>query len=116
MIAATRLLRAACAGALVALAAAPAVLADKTHSQTSRANRLYDREQYDKALEIYDQTLLEAPQEHRLHATAARPCTSSTVSTKPTRRTSAPSSSRTARPWPTSTTTGATRSTVRARP
>lgn len=63
-----RLLRALLLGGLAALCTAQTALADKTHSQTSRANRHYDREQYDQALDIYDQTLLEAPQEHRLHA------------------------------------------------
>jgi Ca-activated chloride channel homolog len=53
---------------LVFLLVAAAAHADKLHSQTSKANKLYASEKYDKALEVYDEALLESPGEPRLQA------------------------------------------------
>jgi Ca-activated chloride channel family protein len=63
-----RVPRVICLCGLVVMCATPTARADKTHAQTSRANRLYDQERYGEALQLYDQTLLEAPQEHKLDA------------------------------------------------
>lgn len=52
-----------CAGAIVSSS-----FADKVHSQTSKANAHYKKKQYEKALGIYDTTLLENPDQLRLEA------------------------------------------------
>ena len=57
--------------ALLLLLGAPPALADRAHAQNEKAKRLYKQEQYDKALEVYDQAILESPQEHGLHANRA---------------------------------------------
>jgi Ca-activated chloride channel homolog len=43
-------------------------LADKVHSQNKRANKLYEQQEYEKALELYNEALLEAPNERALQA------------------------------------------------
>lgn len=56
--------------ALAVLVAASAfrARADNIHSQNSKANSLYKKGEYEKALELYDKAALEAPAEKRLQA------------------------------------------------
>ncbi|MBD3314160.1 MAG: tetratricopeptide repeat protein [Chitinivibrionales bacterium] len=55
-------------GAVVVVLLACAAHADQVYDKTQKANRLYEQGKYEQALELYNETLIENPDEKRLFA------------------------------------------------
>lgn len=55
-----------CAAALVLTMAVPQARADKVYSQNKKANKQFEQGEYAKALELYDQALVESPDNPKL--------------------------------------------------
>jgi Ca-activated chloride channel family protein len=52
--------------AALLLALCSTATADRVYEQNKRANRLYDQGKYEEALKLYDDALVESPDEHKL--------------------------------------------------